>query len=122
MEVVNASFAILSNFEVMEALRNIKDTKNKFGLRNLATITYETIRFLEETPCKTQTKEQIMGFLEAIKPYKLTKSECLMLLNDPPTTPLHIQLLIEDSEERLTEEEVTQLIAIAQQWLSPHDD
>lgn len=32
---------MLSNFEVMEALQNIKDTKSKFGLRNLATITYE---------------------------------------------------------------------------------
>lgn len=38
---VNPSCAMLSNFEVMEALRNIKDTKSKFGLRNLATITYE---------------------------------------------------------------------------------
>lgn len=44
-----------------------------------------------------------------------------MLVNDPPTTPLHIQLLIEDSEERLTEEEVTQLIEISKQWLSEQE-
>lgn len=31
---------MLSNFEVMEALKTIKESKNKFG-RNLATITYE---------------------------------------------------------------------------------
>lgn len=44
-----------------------------------------------------------------------------MMVNDPPTTPLHIQLLVEDSEERLTEEEVTQLIEISKQYLLPHD-
>lgn len=72
--------------------------------------------------CKTQTKENIVGFLEAIKLFKLTKQERLMMVNDPPTTPLHIQLLIEDSEERLSEEEVTQLIERAKQWLLPREE
>lgn len=40
---VNPCSAFLSNFEVMEALQNMKDTKNRFGLRNLATICYEVI-------------------------------------------------------------------------------
>lgn len=60
-----------------------------------------------------------MGFLNAIKPFKLTKSECMMLVNDPPTTPLHIQLLIDDSEERLTEEAVSQIIELSKEWLIP---
>lgn len=63
-----------------------------------------------------------MGFLDAVKPYKLTKQECLMMVNDPPTTPLHIQLLIDDSEERLTEEEVTHVIEISKQWLMPREE
>lgn len=72
--------------------------------------------------CKTQTKENIVEFLEAIKPFKLSKAESLMMVNDPPTTPLHIQLLVEDSEERLSEEEVCQLIEIAKQWLLPREE
>lgn len=79
----------------------------------------QTLRFLEESPCKTQSKERILGFLNAIKPFKLTKSECVMLVNDPPTTPLHIQLQIEDSEERLTEEAVNQIIELSKEWLIP---
>lgn len=63
-----------------------------------------------------------MGFVDAMKPFKVTKAECLMMVNDPPTTPLHIQLQIEDSEERLTEEEVTQIIEIAKQWLLPPEE
>lgn len=82
----------------------------------------QTIRFLEDGPSKTQTEENILEFLEAIKPYKLSKEESLMLVNDPPTTPLHIQLLVEDSEERLSEEEVQQLIEIARKWLLPSED
>lgn len=45
-----------------------------------------------------------------------------MLVNEPPTTPLHIQLLIEDSEERLSEEEVQQLIDIGKKWLLPPEE
>lgn len=88
----------------------------------MATITYETLRFLEDSPCKTQNKDKIMGFLEAMKPYKLSKTESLQMVNDPPTTALHIQLLIEDSEERLTEDEVAQIIEISKQYLLPRNE
>lgn len=60
-----------------------------------------------------------MGFLNAVKPFKLTKAECVMMINEPPTTALHIQLQIEDSEERLTEETVNQIIELSREWLLP---
>lgn len=41
-----------------------------------------------------------------------------MIVNDPPTSPLHIQLLVEDSEERLTEEQVKTVLEIVQKWLN----
>ncbi|XP_065365007.1 DNA-directed RNA polymerase III subunit RPC9 [Calliphora vicina] len=113
MEIVNPCFSVVSNFEVMECLKNIKDTKKKYGLRNLATITYETLQFLEESPCKHQNRETILAFINDMQPYKLTTNECLMMVNDPPSSALHIQLLIEDSEERLTEEQVAKIIEIA---------
>lgn len=116
MEIVNPRFSLISNFEVLETLRKI-DTKKKFGLRNLATITYETLLHLEDTHCKTQTTDTILGFLKEIKKFNITKNECLMMINDPPTSPLHIQLLIEDSEERLTEEQVNQIIEIVGKYL-----
>ncbi|KAM7348581.1 RNA polymerase III subunit I isoform 2-T2 [Cochliomyia hominivorax] len=96
----------------MESLKNIKDTKKKYGLRNLATITYETLQYLEDSPCKYQNRETIMAFINDMQQYKLTTNECLMMVNDPPTSALHIQLLIEDSEERLTEEQVNNIIEI----------
>ncbi|XP_035786865.1 DNA-directed RNA polymerase III subunit RPC9-like [Anopheles albimanus] len=113
MEIVNPNAAILTNFEVMTALKNMKSNKKKYGLHNLATITYETVQYLEETPCKEQTTAAIIEFLQAMKRFNLTKNECLMMVNDPPSSPLHIQLMIEDSDERLTEEQVACIIELA---------
>uniref|UniRef100_A0A182YMM1 DNA-directed RNA polymerase III subunit RPC9 n=1 Tax=Anopheles stephensi TaxID=30069 RepID=A0A182YMM1_ANOST len=110
MEIINPNAAILTNFEVMTALKDMKNSKKKYGLRNLATITYETVQYLEDTPCKEQTSSGIVEFLQAMKEFNLTKNECLMMVNDPPSSPLHIQLMIEDSDERLTEEQVSRIL------------
>lgn len=60
----------------------------------LASITYQTIRYLENTSCKIQSPEKIKDFLRAMEPFKLTKCEILTLLNVCPKTPLEIQLVI----------------------------
>lgn len=113
MEIVNPNVAILTNFEVMATLKNMKSSKKKYGMRNLATITYETVQFLEDTACKEQTSEMIVEFLKAMKQFNLTKNECLMMINDPPVSALHIQIMIEDSDERLTDEQVNYIIECA---------
>lgn len=77
---------------------------------------------MEEGSCRTQTKQNILSFMQAVKPFNLTKSECLMMVNDPPSSALHIQLQIEDSEERLTEDQVNEVIRTAQQWLVASDE
>lgn len=123
----------------MEALKNIKDTKKKYGLRNLATIAYETLQYLEDSPSKHQSRDTIIAFIKEMQQYKLTTNECLMMVNDPPSSALHIQLvsfnsnfsitqrlvifqafellqLIEDSEERLTEEQVNNIIELTKKY------
>jgi len=116
MEIVNANSATLSNFEVMRHLQKIKDSRKN---EQLATITYETVRYLENTPCSFQTPENIRQCLKALEPFNLNKNEKLMLINSPPTTALEIQLMIEESEERLTEEQVEQILQIMLQYF-PH--
>lgn len=115
----NARYSLLTNFEVMQMLRTIKDTKKKkTGLRNLATIAYETLQFLENTPCINQSQDKIVKFLGEIKPFKLTKHECMMIVNNPPSSQLHIQFIIEDSEERLTETQVQEILQIVTKSLN----
>ncbi|KAG7208921.1 hypothetical protein KM043_015100 [Ampulex compressa] len=113
MEVLKECSAYLSNYEVLSILQNIKSNKKQKMTQNqLATITYQTIRYLEDTPCKRQTPETIRDFLKALESFKLTKCEKLTLLNVCPKTALEIQLIVEDSEDRLNDEQVESLLQV----------
>jgi DNA-directed RNA polymerase subunit F len=107
---------MLSNFEVYNILKTIKgklgSEKRLNKRQHLATITYETTKYLEKTPCALQTEEIIEDFIRSLAPYNLTKAEKLQLLNLRPTTAVEIQLLIEQSEERLTEDDIEQLLEL----------
>ncbi|PNF24917.1 DNA-directed RNA polymerase III subunit RPC9 [Cryptotermes secundus] len=113
METINANAAILSNFEVLTLLQELRSQQKRSNTGSqLATITYETIRYLQDTQCSQLSAEIIHNFLKAVEPFKLMKAEKVMLLNNPPTTQLEIQLMVEESEERLTDEQVEQLLQI----------
>ncbi|KAH8411597.1 hypothetical protein KR215_007272, partial [Drosophila sulfurigaster] len=109
---VNETYSYITNMEVMQILLKIKSTKKKFGMRNLATVTYEALQYLEESPCKTQTRESITNYLRDLATYKLKPHEVLQMVNDPPTSALHTQLLIDDNKEPLTDEENEAIIQL----------
>ena len=53
-------------------------------------------------------------FLSEMKPFELSSSELLMLCNHCPASPVELHLLIEESEERLDEQQVVvQSVALA---------
>jgi len=117
MEVVSECAALLSNYEVISLLEDINKGKNghkkpNSQQQNLATVCYETLKYLEKTPCKQQNPKIIQDFCKKLEPFKLTKAEKLQLLNQRPTTAVEIQLLIEESEERLSEEQTDKLLDI----------
>ncbi|XP_017094561.2 DNA-directed RNA polymerase III subunit RPC9 [Drosophila bipectinata] len=113
METINPTYSYLTNLEVMKILQKIKSTKKKFGMRNLATVTYEALQYLEDSPCKTQTRESIINYVKDLSSYRLKSHEILQMVNDPPTSALHTQLLIDDNKVPLTDEENEKIIQLS---------
>ncbi|KAM4875175.1 DNA-directed RNA polymerase III subunit RPC9-like [Thomomys bottae] len=114
MEVKDANFALLCKYEVFQLLTDQKEqpgkNKHSSGQQNLNTITYETLKYISKTPCRHQSPEIVREFLTAWKSHKLTKAEKFQLVNHRPPTAVEIQLMVEESEEQLTEEQVEALL------------
>ncbi len=72
----------------------------------MATLLLETLSSLKSTPASTQTEEKVKEFLSKTEDLGLTKAEKLMLLNHRPQSELEVHLIVEESEERLQEEQV----------------
>lgn len=127
MEVINDNSAMLSNYEVYNLLQDIQTGKNgqqkpnKFQ-NNLATISYSTLKFLEKTSAKHQSADVIANFMHEIEAFNLTKAEKLHLLNQRPTSAVEIQLLIEESEERMTEQQIGQILDIVNQCIPAKEE
>ncbi|KAM6907835.1 DNA-directed RNA polymerase III subunit RPC9 [Xenentodon cancila] len=108
---------MLSNYEVFKLLTDLKEqrkdsgkSKHSNGQQDLNTIMYETLKYLSKMPCSRQSPEIVKEFLTIMLPHKLTKAEKLQLLNHRPQTAVEIQLMVEESEERLSEQQIEELI------------
>lgn len=115
MEVVNENVALLSNLEVLTLLRDIQagqggQQKPGKHQQSLATIVYETVKYLEETPCAHQAPSHVANFMDAVKPFNLTKAEKLQLLNSRPTCQVEIYLMVEEADERLNVEDLMKTV------------
>jgi DNA-directed RNA polymerase subunit F len=135
MDFQRDSIRSLSNYETYLVVKQIHETNNErengkrgkkgqnrtlehcnFGLN---TVTYETLKYLELTPCSEQNEDIIKKFYNEIKKFDLKKTEILQILNLRPTTPVELQLIIEDSETRLTEAQSNELIDLIRTQLPP---
>jgi len=116
MEVVDEHAGMLTNFEVLQVLKDVQTSKNGYRKPNKsqqhATILYSSLKYLHNTPCTHQDPQVIKAFNEAVAEFNLTKAERLQLLNQRPTTAVEIQLIVEESEERLSEQQIEDLLHI----------
>lgn len=114
MEVVKTPHLLLSNYEVYDLLQE-EGKSNSKGKKpsQKATIAYETEQYLKSyTPSTVTSPEIVKQFLVAFKKYRLTKGEKLQILNHRPTSLVELQLLIEESEERFSEDIMNEMITM----------
>lgn len=117
MEIIDSNAGILSNYEIYQLLCECREIqkiqKPSSRPKALATLIYETLNYFEKTsPCTEYKAESIVDFINSAKQFKLTKAETLQILNLRPTNAVEIQLIVEECEERLTEQQVDDLLNI----------
>ncbi|KAJ3415518.1 hypothetical protein HDV05_004720 [Chytridiales sp. JEL 0842] len=109
---------LMTNAEVYAFLKECKDQGPKSwggtDFQNLATIQFEVLRHLNKTSCTLQTEQVLTNFVEAVEPFKLTKAETLMILNHRPKSLVELYLIIEEIDERFTEESRDELLELIQ--------
>lgn len=120
MEVLDPQQTVLTNAELYNIISERKKSlaglsREAHGCPSLRTITYETFSYLSESPAASQTEEQVRSFIKAIAAYKLTAAEILQLINLRSTSAVEVQLVVEECEERFTEEQVNEIFAIVKQ-------
>lgn len=111
---------MLSNYEVLKILKDVKETtkSSKSSNKNLATITYETINYLEGLKHYNELRdEHVIDYLEEMKRFNLTKLEKLQILNQRPKSMVELQVLIEENEERFSEEAMDMILDIVRKTL-----
>ncbi|KAL5261845.1 hypothetical protein ACHWQZ_G007522 [Mnemiopsis leidyi] len=120
MDVVNPCAALLSNYEVYLILKETraeqKKIRNNFAkanLRNLSTIAYETLKYFENlSPCRFSSENIIPDFVRSVKEYNLSKSELVQLINMRPTTHVELHAIIEECEDRYSENQIAALLDV----------
>lgn len=70
-----------------------------------------------------QSESHITEFLDALTPFRLTLAEQLQLVDLRPSTPVELQLVIEETEERFTDEQLEELLQLVGVYLpNPQTD
>ena len=137
MHVLNAHDGAMTNFEVAQLLTAQQRERDEqeatlplpgarrgqagstawSSQQSAVLLSEQVLAYMEKAGCAFQSRETILEFMEAVKPFKLTRMECLALVNTPPCSIVEIHLLVEECEERLSQEKVKDLLQLCKRTL-----
>ncbi|KAI0385646.1 RNA polymerase Rpb4-domain-containing protein [Hypomontagnella monticulosa] len=126
MKILEAQSATLSNVEVYTFLSNqakqYHDQKRK-GPANLETLRKEVLQYFESPPGPLSQKplpydsKAIPELIERLRQYHITKGEFIMLLNVRPSNVPILNTVIEDMEDRFSEDQQQEILNIVTELL-----
>ncbi|EFX67851.1 hypothetical protein DAPPUDRAFT_260984 [Daphnia pulex] len=119
MEIIDANTAMLSNFEVGSGTFEQSKSQRRPNQESKWVLSHHhAIKYLEGTPAALQSEGCFKKFLEDVKKFGLTIKEKTMILNLRPKTDVEISLIVQSTDqERLTEEQIEELIELIQNTL-----
>lgn len=106
MSRLHGSEKVLLNSTVLQILEE-KAAKKKPSCNE---IFENKVRKYLATASGSPSKANLSKFESAVQKYKLSKAEVFQLINFRPKLPVELNLLIEQIEERLSEEEQDELL------------
>ncbi|KAI1813356.1 HRDC-like protein [Poronia punctata] len=121
MRILEAQNAVLTNVEVYSFLTEQArqyQTEKRRGPANLETVRKEMINYLETYPGPLSQKpapfnvEAIPVLLDKLRPYNITKGECIMFVNLRPTTIAALNAILEHMEGRYDEQKQEEILGI----------
>lgn len=127
MKILESQNAVLSNYEVYQHLVDHKKTlkqKQRKGPGNLNTLIKEVLAYLQTPPSPLAKQEQTHRYgpdvaarlLERLASANLgqdlAKGEVLMILNLRPSSIAVLSTVIEDMEERFSDDEQTVILEV----------
>ncbi|KAH8907253.1 hypothetical protein BR93DRAFT_878879 [Coniochaeta sp. PMI_546] len=127
MKILESQNAVLSNYEVYQHLVDHQKTlkqKQRRGPGNLATLIKEVLAYLQTPPSPLAKQEEthhygpdvVARLLERLSNANLNqdlaKGEVLMILNLRPSSIAVLSTVIEDMEERFSDEEQATILEV----------
>ncbi|KAK9468410.1 RNA polymerase [Lipomyces arxii] len=125
MKVEISREKLLSNYEVLEHINDLKRKRKKSAgkystmrkTENLETILLELQGYLKGSPAAKQSANGMRKFLEEMSIYKLEKAEKLMIINNTPNSDATLSSLIEEAMERFTQDERNHMLELIETHL-----
>ncbi|KAI1129841.1 HRDC-like protein [Nemania abortiva] len=121
MRILEAQNAVLTNVEVYTFLSDQAkqyQSQKRRGPNNLEMLRGEMIKYFETSPGPLSQKplpydvNSIPVLLKRLRPYKISKGECIMVVNMRPTSTAALNAVIEDMENRFNEEKQEEILNI----------
>ncbi|KAI1199317.1 HRDC-like protein [Nemania serpens] len=121
MRILEAQNAVLTNVEVYTFLSNQAkeyQSQKRRGPNSLEALRGEMLEYFETFPGPLSQKplpydvNSIPVLLKRLRPYKISKGECIMVVNLRPTTTAALNAVLEDMEGRFSEQQQEAIIQI----------
>ncbi|KAI9046772.1 hypothetical protein LZ554_009509 [Drepanopeziza brunnea f. sp. 'monogermtubi'] len=130
MKILEAQSATLTNYEVFTHLKAQRNGSRKNGRpTDLDNMVHELFEYFKDpawlSPLAskplTYNERTIKTLLQRLRHWDFTKGEVIMILNHRPAKPENLNTMVQEMEQRFTDEEQLEIVQIIAEVLGKPD-